>query len=221
MYHAPGAALIGPVKGGIRPDGGPEHPPLSALSSNHHRSHRRGQGRAGILLDRDGTIIVDHGYVGSPDRVQLIDGAAEAIRCFNQEGVPVAIVTNQSGVAHGYYGIADVERVHDHLAAELGSHGAHIDMFLFCPYHPDGVIGTYARHSEDRKPRPGMAIAAAHALDLDLGSSWVIGDRSEDIGLARAIGSEFVNIGPTLPTGIPSFLTLAEAAQFVLPRIAA
>jgi histidinol-phosphate phosphatase family protein len=177
--------------------------------------------RAGILLDRDGTIIVDRGYVGSPDQVQLIDGATDAIRQFNREGIPVAVVTNQAGVAHGYYGIADVHRVHDHLAAELRRHGAHVDMFLFCPYHPDGVIDAYARHSEDRKPRPGMAIAAARALDLDLTACWVIGDRAEDIGLARTIGAEPIHIGAPLPTGVTSFATLADAAHFVLQRIAA
>ncbi|MGH9917444.1 MAG: D-glycero-alpha-D-manno-heptose-1,7-bisphosphate 7-phosphatase [Nitrososphaerales archaeon] len=177
--------------------------------------------RAGILLDRDGTIIVDYGYVGSPDQVELIDGAAEAIGRFNDEGLPVVVVTNQGGVAHGYYGIDDVRRVHDRLSIELGRQGAHIDMFVFCPYHPYGVVDPFARHSEDRKPRPGMAIAAARALHLDLTTSWVIGDRPEDVGLAQTIGAAAVHIGPSLPTGLPSFLTLAEAADFVLQRIAA
>ena len=151
--------------------------------------------RAGILLDRDGTIIVDHGYVGSVDRVEFIDGAAEAIARFNRAGIPVAVVTNQAGVARGLYGIDDVARVHQYIAEHLAEHGAHIDLFLFCPYHPDGVVEAFARASEDRKPRPGMAKAAAAALNLDLTASWVVGDRPEDIGLAEAVGASAIYLG--------------------------
>lgn len=159
--------------------------------------------------------------MGSPDQVELIEGAAGAIRLFNRQGIPVAVVTNQAGVARGYYGVADVHRVHDHIAAVLRRHRAHVDLFLFCPYHPEGVVHPFAGHSEDRKPGPGMALAAARALDLDLTTSWVIGDRPEDIGLARAIGAEAVHIGPPAATGAVSFPSLAEAAPFVLHRIAA
>src|ERR1700735_2573898 len=88
--------------------------------------------RPGILLDRDGTIIVDHGYVGSVDRVEFIDGAPEAIASFNAVGVPVAVVTNQSGVARGLYGLDDVDRVHAHIARQLAGHGARIDLFAYC-----------------------------------------------------------------------------------------
>lgn len=179
-------------------------------------------GRPGVLLDRDGTIIVDHGYVGAPEQVQLIDGAADAIRRFNHAGVPVAVVTNQAGVARGYYGIEDVARVHEHLAGLLGREGARIDGFFFCPYHPDGIVDAYARHSEDRKPGPGMAIAAARTLGLDLSASWVIGDGVEDLGLAEAVGALAVRVGPrSVRRGVPSFPTLADAAPFILERIAA
>ncbi|MGD0561245.1 MAG: HAD-IIIA family hydrolase, partial [Streptosporangiaceae bacterium] len=133
--------------------------------------------RPGILLDRDGTIIVDHGYVGSIDRVEFIDGAAEAVARFNEAGVPVAVVTNQSGVARGLYGIDDVSRVHEYISRYLAKYGARIDLFVYCPYHPEGVVEAFARTSEDRKPGPGMAKAAAAALDLDLRASWVVGDR--------------------------------------------
>lgn len=194
-------ALPGDDRGSKRPRGSPARP--------------------GILLDRDGTIIVDRGYVGAPEEVELINGAAWAIRQFNREGIPVAVVTNQAGVARGYFGIADVHRVHQHLAQALRRHEAHVDLYLFCPYHPDGVVDSFARHSEDRKPRPGMAIAAARALSLDLASSWVIGDRPEDVELARAVGAGAIHVGPPLPTGVPSFPTLADATPFVLRRIAA
>ena len=92
--------------------------------------------RPGILLDRDGTIIVDHGYVGSVDRVEFIEGAPEAIASFNRAGIPVAVVTNQAGVARGMYGIEDVARVHQYIAERLAEHGANIDLFLFSPVSP-------------------------------------------------------------------------------------
>src|SRR5437016_2308877 len=132
--------------------------------------------RAGILLDRDGTIIVDHGYVGSVDRVEFIDGSPQAIARFNRAGIPVAVVTNQAGVARGLYGLDDVARVHHHIAERLAEHGAHVDLFVCCPYHPEGVVEAFARASEDRKPGPGMARAAEAALNLDLTASWVVGD---------------------------------------------
>jgi D-sedoheptulose 7-phosphate isomerase/D-glycero-D-manno-heptose 1,7-bisphosphate phosphatase len=177
--------------------------------------------RPGILLDRDGTIIVDHGYVGSVDRVDFIDGAPEAIARFNRAGIPVAVVTNQAGVARGMYGIDDVVGVHRYIADHLARHGAHIDLFLFSPYHPAGVVEAFARTSEDRKPRPGMAKAAAAALNLDLTASWVVGDRPEDVGLAEAIGASAVYLGPGdhLGRDVWSFPSLAAAAPFILERI--
>ena len=175
----------------------------------------------GILLDRDGTIIVDHGYVGSIDRVEFIDGAPEAIATFNRAGIPVAVVTNQAGVARGLYGVDDVIRVHQHIAERLAVRGARVDLFLFCPYHPAGVIGAFARTSEDRKPRPGMAKAAEAALGLDLTMSWVIGDRPEDVGLAEAVGASAIYVGPGNyeHPGAWSFPSLAAATPFILERI--
>jgi D,D-heptose 1,7-bisphosphate phosphatase len=179
--------------------------------------------RPGILLDRDGTIIVDHGYVGSVDRVDFIDGAPEAIARFNRAGIPVAVVTNQAGVARGMYGIDDVVQVHKYIAGCLAQHGAHIDLFLFSPYHPAGVVEAFARTSEDRKPRPGMAKAAAAALNLDLSSSWVVGDRPEDMGLAEAIGASAVYLGSGdyRRPDVWSFPSLAAAAPFILERVTA
>jgi D-sedoheptulose 7-phosphate isomerase/D-glycero-D-manno-heptose 1,7-bisphosphate phosphatase len=171
--------------------------------------------RAGVLLDRDGTIIVDSGYVGSVDRVEFIDGAIEAIAALNRAGIPVAVVTNQAGVARGHYGVDDVEQVHKHIIAELASHGAHVDLWLFCPYHPDGSVTAFARASWDRKPAPGMALAAADALDLDLAASWVIGDRDSDVGLARAVGATPLFLGPAAPDA-PCFPDLAAAVAHVL-----
>lgn len=178
--------------------------------------------RPGILLDRDGTIIVDHGYVGSIDRVEFITGAAEAIASFNRAGIPVAVVTNQAGVAKGFYGLDDVARVHWYIAERLAEDGAHVDLFAYCPYHPAGTVEAFTRTSEDRKPGPGMAKAAQAALNLDLAVSWVVGDRQEDIGLADAIGASAIYVGPgrSERPDVWSFPNLAAAAPFILERIA-
>jgi D-sedoheptulose 7-phosphate isomerase/D-glycero-D-manno-heptose 1,7-bisphosphate phosphatase len=176
-----------------------------------------------VLLDRDGTIIVDHGYVGTVDRVDFIEGSAEAIAQFNRADVPVAVVTNQAGVARGLYSIDDVARVHRYIAAKLAEHGAHVDLFLYCPYHPEGVVEGFARFSLDRKPQPGMARAAAEALNLDLGSSWVVGDRPEDMELAKAVGASAVYVGPgqCVWPDAWSFPDLGSSAPFILERIVA
>jgi histidinol-phosphate phosphatase family protein len=178
--------------------------------------------RPGILLDRDGTIIVDHGYVGSVDRVEFIEGAPDAIAKFNRAGIPVAVLTNQAGIARGLYGIDDVARVHRHIETRLAEYGARIDLFLYCPYHPAGIVEAFARTSEDRKPRPGMAHAAASALNLDLTASWVVGDRPEDIGLAKAVGASAVYLGMDdyQDPAVWSFPSLAAAAPFMLERVA-
>lgn len=179
------------------------------------------QGRPGVLLDRDGTIIVDHGYVGQVERVELIAGAAEAVAKLNAAGLPVAVVTNQAGVARGYFGLDDVARVHDHISKLLAEHGAHIDMFAFCPYHPDGVVEAFARWSDDRKPGPGMAKAAARELGLDLGACWVVGDSLVDIEMGQAVGARVAHVGP-VPLGlahVPSVPTLAAAVPLILGQV--
>jgi histidinol-phosphate phosphatase family protein len=197
---------------------------LTNLPGDHDVSvpdARNSRPRPGILLDRDGTIIVDHGYIGTVDRVEFIDGAAEAIAGFNRAAIPVAVVTNQSGVARGLYRLEDVAVVHRYIADRLAERGAHIDLFIYCPYHPAGVVDAFARTSEDRKPGPGMAKAAAAALNLDLTASWVVGDRPEDIGLAEAVSASAVYLGPDecRRPGVWSFPSLAAAAPFILERV--
>jgi D-sedoheptulose 7-phosphate isomerase/D-glycero-D-manno-heptose 1,7-bisphosphate phosphatase len=175
-------------------------------------------GQPGVLLDRDGTIIVDCGYVGSVDRVEFIEGSIDAIARLNAASIPIAVVSNQAGVARGYYGIEDVHQVHKHMIAEMARHGAHVDLWLFCPYHEDGVVEGFARTSSDRKPAPGMALAAARALDLDLSASWVIGDMAGDIGLAKAVGARplYVGTANTADPEVASFRDLAAAVDFIL-----
>ena len=174
--------------------------------------------RPGVLLDRDGTIIADTGYVGTVDRVEFLDGAIEAIAALNRASLPVAVVSNQAGVARGYFGIEDVHQVHKHMIEEMARHGAHVDLWLFCPYHPDGTVEAFARASADRKPGPGMALAAAQSLDLDLTSSWVVGDSAGDMGLAQAVGARSLHVGPVAypAADVLSFPDLAGAARHIL-----
>src|SRR5258708_36700716 len=99
------------------------------------------------------------------------------------------------------YEIDDVTRVHRYIAERLARHGAHIDLFLFSPYHPAGVVEAFSRTSEDRKPRPGMAKAAQAMLNLPLAASWVVGDRPEHLGLAEAIGPSAAYLARNLIVG--------------------
>ena len=141
-------------------------------------------------------------------------GAIEAIAALNEAGIPVAVVTNQAGVARGYYGIEDVAPVHKHMIAELARQGAHVDLWLFCPYHPDGVVEGFARSSADRKPAPGMALAAARALDLDLtrrGSSATAPATSGWPG--RSARDRSTSGRPTPGADVPSFPDLAAAVE--------
>ena len=174
----------------------------------------------GILLDRDGTIIVDYHYVGIPERVQFIPGAADAIARFNRAGIPVAIITNQGGVSRGFYPETNVQLVHDYIARELALHGAHVDLFLYSPDHPDGVIPEYTRESAYHKPNPGMALLAGSKLDLDIPRSIVVGDRPSDMQLAGKVGAHGVYLGttPTSFAHVP-FPSLAAAAGYIIERL--
>lgn len=181
--------------------------------------------RPGILLDRDGTIIEDYHYVGHVERIQFIPGAIDAILRFNSAGIPVAVITNQGGVARGFYPERNVHEVHAYIERKLKLHGAHIDFFIYSPQHPDGNIKEYAIESDYHKPRPGMAYAAADRLGLDLHNSWVVGDRITDVELARNIEADCIYLGTEpLPrwystAGIHSFPSLAAAAGFIIERI--
>lgn len=183
----------------------------------------------GILLDRDGTIIEDYHYVGHVRRVQFKPGAIEAIQRFNKAGIPVAIITNQSGVARGFYSEGDVFKVHVYIEVQLALRGAHVDFITYDPYHPDGSVPGYSASSRNHKPNPGMAHQAADSLGLNLTQSIVVGDRKEDMELAREIGARAVYLGKTpLPMHmfgtvtnpkIRSFGSLGDAAGYIIERI--
>jgi D-glycero-D-manno-heptose 1,7-bisphosphate phosphatase len=145
-----------------------------------------------VFLDRDGVVIEDTHYVHSIDRVRLIPGSAEAIAELNRAGWPVAIVTNQAGIARGLFSIETIEQIHEHLVELLRGYGAHIDGIYFCPHHPSGELAEYCHDCDCRKPKPGMLVQAAKELNLDPTRSWMIGDRVSDLQAGSAVGCRTV-----------------------------
>lgn len=148
----------------------------------------RRQCRPALFLDRDGVINHDDGYVGSRARFRWIPGAKDAIRYANDAGCFVFVVTNQSGVARGYYTTEDVVDLFDWMQAELRQGGAHIDDWRHCPYHPDGVVKELARLHPWRKPEPGMLLDIMAKWDVDADNSLMIGDQDSDVAAAEAAG---------------------------------
>ena len=142
-----------------------------------------------VFFDRDGVLNLDHGYVCEPDRLDWIDGAREAVAALNAAGVKVLVVTNQSGVARGYFTEAQVDAFHAALQAGLASFGGKIDAFYVAPHHEDAVEDRY-RHPDhpDRKPNPGMILKAVVEHGLDPDRSLMIGDQPSDMEAARRAG---------------------------------
>lgn len=148
--------------------------------------------RPAIFLDRDGVVIEDNHYIGTPERVRLIPGAAEAIAAVNRAGWPVVIVTNQAGVAKGLFPLSAVDRVHTHLREQLAGYRARVEAFYFCPHHPDGEVEDFRGECQCRKPQPGMLRRAAEEHGLDLARSWMVGDRVSDLEAGAAVGARTV-----------------------------
>jgi D-glycero-D-manno-heptose 1,7-bisphosphate phosphatase len=144
--------------------------------------------RPAAFLDRDGVLNEDTGYVHHPDQVRWVAGAREAVRWLNDAGYLVFIVTNQAGVARGLYSEEHIIDLHGWMSTELRRHGAHIDCFEYCPYHPEGVVERYRLVSELRKPEPGMIRKLLAEWPVDASQSFMIGDRETDLEAAAAAG---------------------------------
>jgi D,D-heptose 1,7-bisphosphate phosphatase len=144
--------------------------------------------RPAAFLDRDGVINRDHGYVHRPDQVEWIPGAQESVRRLNDLGYRVVVVTNQAGVAHGYYSEEDIIALHDWIQEELAAKGAFIDAFYFCPYHPNARVERFRANHIDRKPNRGMIFRALSDMQIDKHRSFLIGDKDSDIKCARSAG---------------------------------
>src|SRR5947209_5019368 len=139
--------------------------------------------RPAVFFDRDNTLIVSDGYLGDPSKVVLVEGAGDAIARLRALGFRTVVVSNQSGVARGMFTEDAVRAVNDRTNELLRADNprAVVDRHEFCPFHPEATVEQYRRDSDLRKPKPGMLLAAAEMMQLDLNRSWVIGDAPRDI----------------------------------------
>lgn len=150
-----------------------------------------------FFLDRDGTINVDFGYVGKPENLVLLSGAAEAIKKMNDAGFLVIVISNQSGVARGYFTVEDVENVNNRLNEMLKEYGAHIDAFYCCPHLPDGIIKEYAVECNCRKPKLGLFKKAITDFELDPKECYACGDKERDVSNLVDLGIPELHLGIT------------------------
>lgn len=144
--------------------------------------------RPAVFLDRDGTLIEEVNYLAHPEQVRLLPGAAEAVRELNALGVPVLVVTNQAGVARGYFPESRVVEVHARLDELLRAGGARIDAYYVCPHHPDAALEQYRIACACRKPAPGLLQQAEREWTLDLSASCIIGDKVSDLEAGARAG---------------------------------
>lgn len=151
-------------------------------------AHVTGKRRRAVFLDRDGTINVEKDYLCRVEDFEFIPGAPEAIRALKDAGFLVIVVSNQSGVARGYFGVAEVERLHAHIQSELAAFGTAIDAFYYCPHHPLEGIGSFRVDCNCRKGRPGMLFQGASEYGIDLTRSFMVGDKDADIEAGQAAG---------------------------------
>ena len=145
-----------------------------------------------VFLDRDGTVIEEVGYLNRLDRVAFFPWSVDAIRVLNDAGLLVVVVTNQAGVARGYFDEALVRDTHALIDRRLTAGRARVDAYYYCPHHPQGVVESLRQACECRKPKPGMIDQAARDLDIDIPGSFVVGDRWLDIEMGRAAGTQVV-----------------------------
>jgi D-glycero-D-manno-heptose 1,7-bisphosphate phosphatase len=177
-----------------------------------------------VFLDRDGTINTEKDYLYRPEDFAFIPGACQAVKLLNDAGFLVIVVTNQSGIARGYYDEGAVEGLHRHMDAELAKAGARVDAYYFCPHHPQHGGDRYGGECACRKPLPGMLVQAAADLAVDLGHSWMVGDKLADVEAGKRAGcrSLLVRTGygreaeARLPRDVPAFDDLLEAVRAII-----
>ncbi|WP_371878117.1 D-glycero-beta-D-manno-heptose 1,7-bisphosphate 7-phosphatase [Ferrimonas sp. SCSIO 43195] len=141
--------------------------------------------RKTVFLDRDGVINVDHGYVHQIDQFEFLPGVLDACRQLHDAGYALVVVTNQSGIARGYYDEAQFAHLTQWMKEQFSTAGAPLTAVYYCPHHPDKGNAPYVRDCDCRKPEPGMLAAAAKAYELDLARSFMIGDKNSDMAAGR------------------------------------
>lgn len=185
-----------------------------------------------VFLDRDGTINEEVGYLRDLEDLRLIPGAGEAIRLLNEAELKVVLVTNQSGVARGYFPESLVHDAHERLEQMLREQGARIDAVYYCPHHPTAGTSGFTIKCDCRKPGTGLIDRAARDLDIDVKRSYVVGDKWSDVELGQRAGAHSILVqsgfapddpGNRRPAHIsdPDFIahTILEAAEWILEDV--
>ena len=147
-----------------------------------------------VFLDRDGTLNIDHGYVHKIDDFQFIEGSIDALKALKEMGYLLVLVTNQSGIARGYFSEDQFLQLTEWMDWSLADRGVDLDGIYYCPHHPEGK-GEYKEECECRKPKPGMLMKAAKDFNVDLEKSWMIGDGENDVLAGKNAGCKTVLIG--------------------------
>ena len=148
-----------------------------------------------VFLDRDGPLNEEVEYLYRPEDLRFLPGVPEAIKRLNGAGFKVVVITNQAGVARGYYTETDVERLHSYMNRLLEEKGAHIDGFYYCPHHPEHGIGEYKKDCECRKPKTGMFLRAEKDFPADKEHSFMVGDKLIDVEAGKNYGVRAVLVG--------------------------
>lgn len=185
-----------------------------------------------VFLDRDGTVNEEVGYLRDLADLRLISGAGAAIRRLNEAGIKVILVTNQAGIARGYFPESLLQDIHARLEQMLREEGASLDAIYYCPHHPTAGNSHYTRVCDCRKPGTGMIDRAARDLDIDVRGSYVVGDKWSDVELGQRAGAHAILVksgyapddpGNIRPTHLrePDFVahTISEAAEWIIQRI--
>ena len=149
-----------------------------------------------VFLDRDGTINIDTGYLYRIEDFRFISRAIEALRLLKSHGYKLIVVTNQSGVARGFYKESDIIRLHAYINQRLKQEGADIDHFYYCPHHPEAAVTAYRQVCSCRKPEPGLLLRAAAEHPIDMASSYCIGDKCRDVIAGKRAGCRTLLIIP-------------------------
>jgi len=145
------------------------------------------EGRIGVFIDRDGTLNEERDFVKRPEDLRLVEGAADAVKTLNELGVVTCVISNQSGIARGFFSEADLAGIHSALEMQLLEAGARLDRIYYCPHHATEGIPPYRIDCECRKPKPGMLRMAEREFNIDLSRSFVIGDKLDDISAGIAV----------------------------------
>lgn len=167
------------------------------------------RGGPALFLDRDGVLVEEVGYLRRPSNLRLLPGVEELLLAARNEGWGIVLVTNQSGIARGYYGWEAFAAVQAALHEQLRRLGVRLDLTLACPFHEEGLGPYRIANHPCRKPNPGMLLKAAKELSLDLARSWILGDQASDIAAGRAAG---LAVGVHLASGHGSEPGVRQAA---------